>query len=72
MTKKAYCPQHPLTTLVCPKCIGKKGGTATRYLRKSNTLLLFSPALPISTFGLLRYLDGRFRPSINWRVGPSR
>jgi hypothetical protein len=34
MTKKAYCPQHPLTTPVCPKCIGKKGGTATSRKHK--------------------------------------
>jgi hypothetical protein len=25
----AYCPKHPKTRMVCPKCLGGKGGKAT-------------------------------------------
>jgi hypothetical protein len=31
-----YCPRHPLTRMICPRCIGKKGGTTTtrKYRKK--------------------------------------
>jgi len=27
--KETYCPLHPLTRMICPRCIGKKGGKVT-------------------------------------------
>jgi hypothetical protein len=27
--KEYYCPKHPLTVLVCPRCIAARGGKAT-------------------------------------------
>jgi hypothetical protein len=29
VAKEKYCPIHPLTRMICPRCIGKKGGKAT-------------------------------------------
>ena len=28
-TPEVYCHIHPLTVMVCPRCIAKKGGQAT-------------------------------------------
>ena len=36
VVKEIYCPLHPLTKMICPRCIGKKGGktTARKYPKK--------------------------------------
>ena len=36
MAKEMYCPIHPLTRMICPRCIGKKGGKTTirKYKKK--------------------------------------
>jgi len=36
VAKETYCPRHPLTRMVCPRCIGEKGGKATtrKYMKK--------------------------------------
>jgi len=34
VAKQKYCPVHPLTKLICPRRIGKKGGKATTHKYK--------------------------------------
>jgi len=34
MAKETCCPRHPLTKMVCPRCIGGKGGKATTRKHK--------------------------------------
>jgi len=36
VAKETCCPRHPLTKMVCPRCIGEKGGKATtrKYSKK--------------------------------------
>lgn len=29
MRKETYCPLHPLTKMICPRCIGQQGGKTT-------------------------------------------
>ena len=34
--KETYCAMHPMTRLICPRCIGKKGGKATTRKYRKN------------------------------------
>jgi hypothetical protein len=34
VAKETYCQLHPLTRMICPRCVGKKGGQAATSKHK--------------------------------------